>query len=284
MEVNIGGSDKMTQVNADPRAVAIAQAVHKRERPQATILFGSRARGDYDDKCSDIDLLLVCEECPDDETRSAASDFARAAIYSIYQREVPLQLEYAPRRFFDSERPYINSVTSQAMLTGVVMADNPEEFTSQYAHQPEGFPRRFNWPEYDEHVAATEDDLAAFSILVENNPIDRAAGYHAQQALERAMKAAIIAHGGTPERDTHNIGALLGTLRRMDPELAGYHFSVDPNIYNQYASGERYRLSSSDRPRLTEVGGYYEDTVQDIRFLLDYTRRVEGRNLPYTEE
>ena len=272
----------MTQVKADPRAVAVAKAVHKRERPQATILFGSRARGDYNDRYSDIDLLLVCEECPDDDTRLAASDFARAAIHSIYQRKVPFQLEYAPRRSFDSERPYINSVTTQALLTGVVMTDNPEEFTSQYANQPDGFPRRFNWGEYDEHVAATEDDLAAFSILVENNPIDRAAGYHAQQALERAMKAAIIAHGGTPERDTHNNGSLLGTLRRMDPELTGYHFSVDPNIYNQYAGGERYRLGSSDRPRLTEVGGYYEDTVQDIHLLLAYARRVEARNRPYT--
>ena len=109
------------------------------------------------------------------------------------------------------------------------------------------------------------------------------AGYHAQQALERALKAAIIAYGATPERDTHNIGSLLGTLRRIDPELANYHFSVDPIIYTQYAGGERYRLGSSDRPRLTEVSGYYEDTVQDVHFLLAYARRVEERNRPHTD-
>ena len=272
----------MTRTDADPRAVAVAQAVHDRERPQATILFGSRARGDYHDRYSDIDLLLVCEDYPDDDTRLAASDFARAAILSVYQWKVPFQLEYAPRKSFESQRPYFNSVITQALLTGVVMTDNPGEFTSQYANQPEGFPRRFNWPEYDDHVAAANDYLTAFNALSEVNPIDRALGQLAQQALERAMKAAIIAHGATPERNTHNIGALLGSLRRIDPELADYHFSMDPNIYNQYAGGERYRLGSGDRPRLTEVGGYYEDTTHEVHFLLTYARRVEEQNRPYS--
>ncbi len=273
----------MTRADADPRAVAVAEAVHKRERPQATLLFGSRARGDYNEKYSDIDLLLVCDGYPDEDARLDAAEFAAATVKAIYQRYVPFQLEYVCRDSFDADRPYINSVSTQAMLTGVVMSDNPEEFASQYANQPEGFPRRYNWPEYDEHMAAAEDDLAVFNIIVENNPIDRAAGYHAQQALERAMKAAIIAHGATPERDTHNIGHLLGALRRIDPELAEYGFSVDPAIYNQYAGGERYRLGSSERPRLTEVGGFYEDTIQDVQFLLAYARRVEARNRPDTD-
>ena len=265
----------MTLADADPRAVAVAEAVHQRERPQATILFGSRARGDYNEKYSDIDLLLVCDEEPDTDARIDAEEFARATVNAIYQRYVPFQLDYAPRKAFDSERPYINSVSTQALLTGVVMTDNPEAFTSQYANQPEEFPRRFNWPEYDAHITAAEDDLAAFNILTENNPIDRAVGYHAQQALKRAMKAAIIAHGATPERDTHNIGRLLCALSRVDPQLEEYQFSIDPDIYTQYASGERYQIGS-EQPRLTEVGGYYEDTAQDINFLLAYARTGGG--------
>ena len=162
------------------------------------------------------------------------------------------------------------------------MTDNPEEFTSQYANQPEGFPRRYNWPEYDEHLAAAEDYLASFITLSEVNPIDRGAGQMAQQALERAMKAAIIAHGATPERNTRNIGGLLGTLRRLDAGMADYHFSVEPDIYNQYAGGERYETASGQR-RLTDVENYHEDTVVDARFLLSYARRVEEMNRPDTE-
>ena len=271
----------MTRANADPRAVAVAEAVHQRERPQATILFGSRARGDYSEKHSDIDLLLVCENYPDTDSRIDAEEFARATVNAIYRRPVPFQLEYVCRQSFDDDRPYFNSVGTQAMLTGVVMSDSPEEFTSEYDSQPDGSPRRYNWPEYDGHMAAAGDYLASFITLSEVNPVDLGAGQMAQQALERAMKAAIIAHGATPQRDTHNIGALLGTLRRLDPELSGYHFSVGPDIYNQYAGGERYRIGSH-HPRLTEVSGYYEDTVQDVQFLLAYARKIEERNRPGT--
>ena len=106
----------MTRANADPRAVAVAEAVHQRERPQATILFGSRARGDYHDKYSDIDLLLVCGESPGDEARDEARDFVRRTVKAVYQREVPFQLEYVCRESFDADRPYINSVSTQALL------------------------------------------------------------------------------------------------------------------------------------------------------------------------
>lgn len=272
----------MTRSNADPRAVAVAEAVHQRERPQATILFGSRARGDYNDKYSDIDLLLVCDGYPDNDTRIDAEDFAAATVKAVYRRYVPFQLEYVCRDSFDAKRPYINSVSTQALLTGVVMTDNPEEFTSQYADAPQGFPRRYNWPEYDEHIAAAIDYLAAFDSLSEVNPVDRALGQLAQQALERAMKAAIIAHGATPERNTHSIGGLLGTLRRLDPGLEDYHFSVQPDIYNQYAGGERYEIASGQQ-RLSDVDNYHEDTVQDVHFLLAYARRVEERNRSHTD-
>ena len=272
----------MTRDKADPRAVAVAQAVHDHERPQATILFGSRARGDYNEKHSDIDLLLVCDTKPDDDARLDAEDFARATVNAIYQREVPFQLVYELRKSFDARRPYVNSVSTQAMLTGVVMSDNPEEFTSQYANALRDFPRRYNWPEYDEHVAAVEDEVAAFNTLYENNPIDRAVGHHAQQALERAMKAATIAHGATPQRNTPSIASLLGTLRRIDPELEDYHFNLDPEVYNQYASAERYKISL-ELPRLTEMEGYHDFTVQDALFLLEYARRVGQRNRPHAD-
>ena len=45
--------------NHDPRALQVARFVRQRERPQLTILFGSRARGDHDDLESDIDVMLV---------------------------------------------------------------------------------------------------------------------------------------------------------------------------------------------------------------------------------
>lgn len=62
--------------------------------------------------------------------------------------------------------------------------------------------------------------------------------------------------------------------------MADYHVSVDPVIYTQYAGGERYRLGSNERPRLTEVSGYHEDAMHDVHFPLAYARQVEERNRP----
>ena len=48
----------------DLRALQIARQLHREQRPFLTILFGSRARGDYDDERSDIDVMLVREKVP----------------------------------------------------------------------------------------------------------------------------------------------------------------------------------------------------------------------------
>ena len=92
----------MTGANADPHAVAVARAVNEHEQPQATILFGSRARGDYHDQYSDIDLLLVCEQSPGYEIIDTARAFAHHTVQAVYHREVPFQPEYVCRNFFDA--------------------------------------------------------------------------------------------------------------------------------------------------------------------------------------
>ena len=45
----------------DPRAVEAAQAVLKPARPEAVVLFGSRARGDHGES-PDMDLLIIVNE------------------------------------------------------------------------------------------------------------------------------------------------------------------------------------------------------------------------------
>ena len=45
----------------DPKALAVARAVHDAIHPETVILFGSRARGDYGPD-SDIDLLVITGE------------------------------------------------------------------------------------------------------------------------------------------------------------------------------------------------------------------------------
>ena len=53
---------RLSTRNPDPLAVIVAEALHRRDRPLAAILFGSRARGDHREDISDLDILLVTQE------------------------------------------------------------------------------------------------------------------------------------------------------------------------------------------------------------------------------
>ena len=56
--------------------------------------------------------------------------------------------------------------------------------------------------------------------------VPRALGFHAQQAVEKLLKAALISYDVQPA-DTHSIGALVGQLHRWDRRLADSLGPVD---------------------------------------------------------
>ena len=56
----------------DPRAVSLTEKVAMSSRNSLTYLFGSRARGDYEEDRSDIDILMVTTEKPRHEERLRA--------------------------------------------------------------------------------------------------------------------------------------------------------------------------------------------------------------------
>lgn len=51
-------------------------------------------------------------------------------------------------------------------------------------------------------------------------------GFHAQQAVEKLLKALLVAHGMDPQ-DTHVIGQLVGQLHRLDRTTADSLGAVD---------------------------------------------------------
>ena len=63
-----GWRPKRSFTNTDARAVKLAELLHELKKPHLTILFGSRARGDYSEGRSDVDILLIKKNQPDDPT------------------------------------------------------------------------------------------------------------------------------------------------------------------------------------------------------------------------
>ena len=262
---------KMTENNCDPRALKVAELVHERENPHATILFGSRARGDQEEFRSDIDIMLVIPETPGIEYKEALDEWAQQVALGIYQRQVPVQLTWYRRAEFDENLRYINDVATRALLDGVLMSENPEQFHSRYSNGDQMEPE-YKWTDFNNRLDHAEGHLETFESLDPRRTRDFIVGEHAQAALEHAMKAIIAGHGGT-YRSTHNLGQLLGSVRRIDPELRSFTLSISPDIYSAYAGYEGYS-AERQQPRLTDVDDYRERTVNDVEFLLERARKL----------
>ena len=261
----------MTADTCDPRALQLAQAVHQRERPQATILFGSRARGDYNERHSDIDIMIVQPLEPDSDYKMAVLEWADVAAQAAYGRPVPVQLVWLAREKFQEGQRYINHVTTQALLDGVVMSENPGEFHSRYADDSEETEYEYDWTDYENRLYHAGQHVIAFEDLINLGRTDMLIGQQAQSALEHAMKAVIAARGGTYP-STHNLARLLGTIRRIDAELRDFSLSIAPDIYSAYAGEQEYEERT--QPLLTGQPGYRARTVADAQRLIDRAREV----------
>ena len=263
----------MTETSCDPRALRVAQALHERELPQATILFGSRARGDYEEGRSDIDIIQVNPGVPNQRYKNGATEWAEGIAQVIYGRRVPVQLVWFSYADFQENMRYVNHITTRALLDGVVMSSHPENYRSRYSDDLHKSEYEYMWEDYEDRLYHAEQHLRVFQILDDLGESDLMIAQRAHSALEHAMKAVIAAHGATYP-STHNLGHLVGTIRRLpDPELHDFALSIPPDVYSEYAGHQEY-LTGRVTPTLTQLPGYRERTVADTQRLLDRARAV----------
>ena len=264
----------MTAATCDPRALSVARAVHQRERPQATILFGSRARGDHDEYRSDIDIMLLGNNVPDDESQEPVNEWVESVVRAAYGREVPVQLVWRTLDEFRHNRRYVNSLETNAVKDGVFMSQDPNQRDSSCYEDAE-VECEHDWSPYDERLRHAEAHLYMFELGAANNAADLAIGQQAQNTLEHAMKALLEAHRVSYQR-THNIGHLLGHIRQIDSELREYALGISPDIYTQYAGEQVY--GPRRHPPLTDQPDYRTRTVADAQRIIDRAREVrQGR-------
>ena len=266
----------MTKATCDPRALTVAQAVHERERPQATILFGSRARGDYDESRSDIDIMLVQPEVPDGEYKGSVEEWAEDVVRATYGRRVPVQLVWLTQKRFHEGKRYINHVATQALFDGVIMTQNPEEYHNRDADDREA-EYEYDWSNYDNRILHAESHLDAFVTCIEQGMHDLIIGQQAQGALEHAMKALLEAYS-VRYRRTHDIGHLLGHIRHIDAELHEFRLGIPADIYSAYAGEQEYEeVQVRTQPLLTNQPDYRTRTVADVQRIIDRAREVRQR-------
>ena len=118
--------------NADPRAVKLTELLHQARKPHLTILFGSRARGDYAEGRSDVDIMLVEEPPPESEAageRKLAFLKDKAQIYRGQDIECQWILR-TPEEFRERTK-FVNSLETTALEDGYVLGDEAERYTAR---------------------------------------------------------------------------------------------------------------------------------------------------------
>ena len=174
--------------NPDPHALGIAAHVQEVVRPDITILFGSRAVGDYRED-SDVDLLVITDREDHLYSRKPAVTAAKS-----YMRKNPPRLEVAiitmTRREFDRCRRARQHIAGQAATYGVNMSG--ERMDYRYDGRDD---HGEHWPETRQRIQNAEEWQHQLDQMVDENHWNRKLmGLSAQQAVENALKGWLSTH------------------------------------------------------------------------------------------
>ncbi len=166
----------------DEAGLAVARAVQAATSPDIVILFGSRARGDHRPG-SDVDLLIVCRQ-----GTVAPRSRAKKAVKRHFQCQEPafnVDIVVMERDKFDYCQRAKNHIAAQALRDGVAMSDERLNYSGQYEDDYSN-----SWPDVKERLQAAYRHMGTFTREIEHPEGEQESyGFHAQQAVENAMKA-----------------------------------------------------------------------------------------------
>ncbi len=260
-------------VGPDARALHIAKALREAADVECVILFGSRARGDWNDR-SDIDLMIIEPDTSEliprmGEIQQTASDLADLA----YQHVVEIDFVYLSRAEYERKSLHtLNHVARFARRDGIPVPRNPESFI-----RDDGMSYEVDSSdEPDERalrIAHANMYYRAMHGMLDLGITDRVTVSNAQQTLEHAMKALISAQGHEYAH-THRLYALAADINGNDPNL-NLRYNSDLGQLTNFAGGNRYG------PLLTPVSDYTDmanRVTDDLNRIYDEITRLTGEN------
>ena len=166
----------------DPIGLAVAGVAQQAAEPNTVILFGSRARGDHRPD-SDVDLLVIFRK--DNATATSRIKQAVKAYFADNPPEVGVDIVPIEKNRFEYSRRARNHVAAQALRDGIIMSGEKLGFSNHYE---DDYPD--SWPDVKQRLQAAYRHLRTFEREF-NHPEgeQESYGFHAQQAVENAMKA-----------------------------------------------------------------------------------------------
>jgi HEPN domain-containing protein/predicted nucleotidyltransferase len=200
----------MRSVADDPFLIAATRTIVDRFAPERIVLFGSRARGDHQPE-SDYDLIVVLETPlergeRDDAIRDVLPDADQGVDVIVY---TPAE--------FEISRHDVGALAFAGETEGQILYDrNPARWPRSVREKPHGPP-----PSLIYWIARAESDVAVMAEIFAGSRQPDAVTFHAHQAAEKFLKAALIWSHVPPPR-THRLKKLLARSvaeLRDDPRL-----------------------------------------------------------------
>ena len=211
----------------DRTALEVAKAVQSEMPAYTVVLFGSRARGDHRPN-SDVDLMIIS-----DSGRGAGSGLAARVAREYFRGHPPrLRVDVVTMdvKTFNYCRRAKNHVAAQAIRDGVIMNDENLDLSPGYE---DGYPD--SWPDVKERLQAAYRNMRAFHRLIDFDDSDQEMyGFHAQQAVENAIKAWLSA-AGLEYRAVHDLREVADQILR-DPTEAGTLAAAQLRLLIDYTS------------------------------------------------
>ena len=247
-----------TRKAPDPNASAVARAVGEAVHPDRVILFGSRARGDFGPE-SDVDLLVITDSATlDNGSYQRASSIAHGKAAELYDGSIGVDLVEMSVVDFQYGRRARNHVAGQAVRDGFDSNGDKVNYNN---------PEPSNWPDVKQRIANARRCLSDLEVLTENlRSSQEAIGFHAQQALENALKGWISALDAD-YGNTHDLADLAAIVRQHSAEN-GTPACERLAWLTRYAVRYRYggaQVVIHDRSELLEaVTGTVEEIVARI--------------------
>ena len=196
-----------TFCNPDPQALRIAQQLHRSENPTLTVLFGSRARGDYAPGRSDVDILMVQDQSPTDEQDQRVKLQAQSLSASLYRGYwVPVQVMWMPLEEFEKSRRRVNGVAARAIDHGIVLSNSSTDYGTWSRRAQTSY-----------LIGRAKRHLNLFlDRQLKSESTDHQVGVQAFDAIRDALKAVVYAQGEWCP-DLEDVDMLIDLAARADP-------------------------------------------------------------------
>ena len=254
----------------DVRAAQVARTVHNALNPVQTILFGSRARGDYR-RYSDIDIFIITG----DETAADYREYAKNVAEKARKRLLPEADQadvicWTLEKFLNS-RNLKNNLANYVAREGLpIMPPEQTGYSSEYGEEA------IDWNNVRTRARDSIDNANSIQYAIDIERIaEKVLGHIAQQALEHGYKALLGANGhnypvGWRGHDLDGLVALVRERLALPPDhpIPGAEYTY----LSEFAGGAIY---ADDLPVLNRQA-IYADIPAAVERLMRLVAETSG--------